>query len=133
CFLNFTYSASLDDGSPLPSFITFNDATNSFSIYTADNSSAQVYPIKVVYSYLSDEFTIPFDLNVTEYDFCEIMTISKPTISSVQHTINSTTTTFNHAAFESIPVYCIESHYTEPFLSIYGSSLPFSVTYDNSN
>ena len=45
---SFTYSATLSDGSALPSYIGFTPATKTFSVSTSDPLDINTYMIKVI-------------------------------------------------------------------------------------
>jgi len=66
---SFTYSATLDTGAALPSFITFDGSTRELTIYSTDPSDADIYTIDV-------KGTLPSPFNTEETAAQMVLTVT---------------------------------------------------------
>ncbi len=48
CPFSFTYTSTLSNGSPLPSFITLNAASLSYSVFSSNPADAGTYSIETI-------------------------------------------------------------------------------------
>lgn len=108
---SFTYTITQTDGSPIPSILTFNPVTLTFTVDTNAIVLTTVYHIKIegALSYPGSSKVEDFDLSVTG---CDSATITSPAIPTASYIVDDATNTFTIPAWSESLNLCGPFTYT---------------------